>query len=218
MHLNRGKMVNIALEVFPFDPETYITALDLGVGTGFFSQVVLRRFPNCQVIAIHGSSSTVEMAKIRLASQLNRVDFRMGDFWRLKALLPTGERGELVFSSCALHHLTGEEKLSVVSDAVSFLKPGGWFLNADLIVAADQQIEMRIQNLRVEGNVRRAAGRDDTFKDTTSTRSFLDNLAAHDQDKPLTLSEDLRILREAGLMNASAFWVEYREAVIRGFI
>ena len=91
MHPNRRKMVDIALEVFPFDPRAYFTALDLGVGTGFFSQEVLRRFPNCQVIAIDGSPSMTEMAKIRLAPQLKRVDLRVGDFRRLKGLLPAGE-------------------------------------------------------------------------------------------------------------------------------
>ena len=31
MHPNRSKMVDIALEVFPFDPQAHFTALDLGV-------------------------------------------------------------------------------------------------------------------------------------------------------------------------------------------
>jgi hypothetical protein len=50
-----------------------------------------------------------------------------------------------------------------------------------------------------------------------STRAFLDDLEARDNDKPLPLVEDLKILRDAGLGNASAFWVEYREAVTGGF-
>lgn len=217
MHPNRSKMVEIALEVFPFDPQAHFTALDLGVGTGFFSHAVLRRFPNCQVIAIDGASSMVEMAKLRLAAELDRVDFRVGDFRLLKRLVPSGEEGELVLSSYALHHLTVEEKLGVVREALSFLRPGGWFLNADLIVAGDREVEARIQNIRVEGIVRRAAGRDNRFPDALSTRRFLDDLEARDGDKPLTMNEDLRILREAGLANASAYWVEYREAVTGGF-
>jgi tRNA (cmo5U34)-methyltransferase len=178
---------------------------------------VLRRFPNCRVIAVDGASSMVEMAKVRLGAQLNRVDFRVGEFRLLKRLLPAGDKGELVYSSYALHHLTAEEKLGVTRDALNFLKPEGWFLNADLIVAADQHMKARIQKIRVEGIVRRAAGRDSRFTDTASTRRFLDDLEAREQDKPLTLSEDLQILREAGLENASAFWVEYREAVTGGF-
>ena len=217
MHPKRRKMVEVALQILPFDAEASFTALELGGGTGFFSHSVLNRFPNCRIIAIDGASSMVEMAKVRLGPQTKRVDFRIGDFRQLNQLLTAGEHGQLVYSSYALHHLTPEEKLRVARDALSFLKPEGWFLNADLIVAADRRIEARIQEIRVEGIIRRAAGQDDRFRDRASTRRFLDGLEARDQDKPLTLTEDLRILREAGLKNASPFWVEYREAVTGGF-
>lgn len=217
MHPNRTKMVEMALEVLPFDNQTRINALDMGAGTGFFSQAVLRRFPNCHVIAIDGASSMIEMAKARLSTNLNRVDFRVGDLRHLKKMLTSTDTGSVVYSSYTLHHLTPEEKLEVVRSALTFLKPGGWFLNADLIVAPDPEIEARIQDIRVRGIVHRADGRDERFKDGTSTRHFLDNLELCEQDKPLTLNEDLRIFREAGLKNASVFWLEYREAVIGGF-
>jgi len=216
MHPKRPEMVEIALEVLPFDPDASFTALDLGVGTGFFTQAVLKNFPNSRVIAIDGASAMVDMAKARLGIQANRVDFRVGDFRSLKRLLPVGESGELVYSSYALHHLTADEKRSVVRAALNFLKPGGWFLNADLVVAPSPEAEARIQQIRVQGIVRRAAGRDIRFADTSSTRKFLDDLEARDQDKPLPLSEDLRIFDEAGLGNATVFWAEYREAVTGG--
>jgi hypothetical protein len=47
---------------------------------------VLRRFPDCQVIAIDGASSMVEMPKLRLAAQLNRVDFRVGELGELPSI------------------------------------------------------------------------------------------------------------------------------------
>ena len=45
MHPNRHKMVEISLEILPFDPHAAITALDLGTGTGFFAQRFLGKFP-----------------------------------------------------------------------------------------------------------------------------------------------------------------------------
>jgi ubiquinone/menaquinone biosynthesis C-methylase UbiE len=218
MHPNRSKMLEVMLELLPIDRDAAFSALDLGVGTGFFSHAVLARFPNCRVIAVDGASTMIDMAKSRLHAMAARVDFRTGDFRHLRELLADGEHGRLVYSAYALHHLTPAEKLSVVRQAVNFLAPGGWFLNADLIVAADPRLERRIQEIRVEGIVRRAEGRDQRFINGVSTRAFLDDLEARDQDKPLTLGEDLEVLREAGLRNASAFWVEYREAVIGGLI
>jgi len=217
MHPNRNKMLQIMLELLPIPAGASFTALDLGVGTGFFSNAILARFPNCRVIAVDGAASMVEMAKSRLGPVSERVDFQIGDFRYLPQLLPDGQRLDLVYSAYALHHLTWQEKLDVVREVVGLLKPGGWFLNADLIVAASEFTEKRIQEIRVEGIVRRAAGRDTRFLTPLSTRAFLDDLEARDNDKPLPLVEDLKILRDAGLGNASAFWVEYREAVTGGF-
>jgi tRNA (cmo5U34)-methyltransferase len=217
MHPNRNKMAEIVLELLPFSRNDSFIALDLGVGTGFFSKAVLTRFPRCRVIAVDGAVSMVEMARTRLGPLADRVDFRIGDFRFLNKSLSNGERGELVYSAYALHHLTVQEKRSLIRDALTFLKPGGWFLNADLVVAADAGIESRIQEIRVRGIVERAGGRDNRFANTSSTREFLDDLEARDNDKPLTLTEDLQVLKEAGLENASVFWTEYREAVTGGY-
>ena len=216
MHPNRHKMLEIVLDLLPFDREKAFTALDLGVGTGFFSQAILRNFPNCRVIAIDGAAAMVDMAKGRLGSLADRVDFRVGDFREMSSLI-AGEHGDLVYSAFALHHLPASDKVPALREAVKFLNAGGWFLNADLIVANDAEIQGRYQELRVQGIVRRSSGRDDRFKDASSTRAFIADLEARDHDQPLTLSEDLRVLAEAGLQNASAFWLEYREAVTGGF-
>jgi ubiquinone/menaquinone biosynthesis C-methylase UbiE len=216
MHPNRHKMLEVVLDLVPWGRETPFTALDLGVGTGFFTCAILQHFPNSRVIAIDGAASMIEMAKSRFGSLADRVDFRIGDFRDLSKLI-AGGRGDLVYSAFALHHLSATDKSAVVRAALDFLKPGGWFLNADLIVAADSHIQTRYQDLRVEGIVRRAAGHDDRFQTEPSTRAFITDLEARDHDQPLTLSEDLRVLIEAGFPNASAFWLEYREAVTGGF-
>jgi tRNA (cmo5U34)-methyltransferase len=217
MHPNRAKMLEVVLEVLPFPANTAFTALDLGVGTGFFSQAILSTFPNCRVIAVDGAASMIEVAKARLGPLADRVEFRIGDFRLLKDLLSPAERGDLAYSAYALHHLTAPEKLEVISDAMAFLNPKGWFLNADLIVAGDASLEARIQRMRVEGIMRRAGGRDSRFSSAVATRAFLDDLEARDRDQPITLQEDLRILNEAGFVNGSVFWAEYREAVTGGF-
>jgi tRNA (cmo5U34)-methyltransferase len=215
MHPNRTKMVEIALQVLPFELQDPFTALDLGVGTGFFTQAVLNHFPNSRIIAIDGAEAMVELAKVRLETKADRVDFRISDFRQLSQIIGS-QRGQLAFSSYALHHLNRNEKLAVVREALGFLKSGGWFLNADLVVDSDPEIERRIQEIRVQEIFRRASGRDTRFRDFEATRHFLDKLEAEDHDQPLQLVEDLQVLKEAGLRNASVFWMEYREAVTGG--
>ena len=100
--------------------------------------------------------------------------------------------------------------------ALRFLKPGGWLINADIVTHESKVIEERIQQLRVDGIVRRGHAINPRFRDAASTRQFLDQLEATDGDQPLTLAEDLQVFQEAGFNHGSVFWSEYREVVIGG--
>jgi hypothetical protein len=99
---------------------------------------------------------------------------------------------------------------------VELLVPGGWFVNADLIVADSPELENRLQEIRVAGIVERARGLGNRFADLASTRRFLADLERKEADQPLTLAEDLEILRSSALKNVSATWLEYRELVSGG--
>jgi SAM-dependent methyltransferase len=134
----------------------------------------------------------------------------------LGQLLASVETFDVVFSSYALHHLTRDEKVSVVEAAASSLRPGGWFVNADIVVADTPDVEQRIQEIRVDGIVERARDLDPRFDNREATRRFLDELEAKEGDQPLTLTEDLQVLQDAGLRDVAVFWLEYREAVIGG--
>ena len=215
MHPDRSKVVQTALDILPFPPESALFALDLGIGTGYFTERFLRHFPNSRVVAIDGARSMVDLAKARLGPLSDRVDFKIGDFRNLREF--TGSRiFDVVYSSYALHHLNSSEKLSVVAGCVGILRPDGWFINADIHIAESPLIEERIQELRVNGIVSRANGKDPRFIDKISTRRFLDDLEKRDADQPLRLVDDLQILRDAGLKGTAVFWMEYRNAVYGG--
>jgi ubiquinone/menaquinone biosynthesis C-methylase UbiE len=215
MHPNRPKMVEIALEVLPFGREEPLQALDIGVGTGYFTAKFLEAFPLASVHALDGAEAMIELAKERLGRRQQNVMFSVGDFRDLGRIL-AGQRFNVVLSSYSLHHLARDEKRSVVRDAVSLLRPGGWLLNADLVVAESARLEERIQDIRLRGIVQRAATGDPRFADYDTTRRYLDEMEAAEGDRPITLQEDLLVLREAGLEDVAAFWLEYREAVTGG--
>jgi hypothetical protein len=69
---------------------------------------------------------------------------------------------------------------------------------------------------RIAGIVERAGGSDNRFADSASTRQFLVDLERKEAGHPLTLAEDLALLRSSGLKHVSAFWLEYRELVSGG--
>ena len=216
MHPNRSKMVQIALELLPFPTTTALRAIDLGIGTGYFTECFLNKFPNGRVFGMDGAPAMIELGKARLKSLESRVECVIGDFRRLQELAAGADTVDVIFSSYALHHLSRSDKEAVLKQIVALLVPGGWFLNADLIVADSAELETRLQQIRIAGIVERAGGGDGRFADSALTRQFLADLELKEADQPLTLAEDLAVLRSSGLKNVSAFWLEYRELVSGG--
>ncbi len=216
MHPNRHKMVQVALDVVPFDGGEALQVLDLGSGTGFFTKRLLDTYPNARVIAVDGAAAMIAVASERLGDQSHRVSFRTGDFRELDALLSPGERGQLVISSYALHHVEHSAKVAIVRRCAEFLEAGGWFINADVIVGATPVVEARYQQLRLAGIVSRATPEDPRFGSPERARAFLGKLEATEGDQPLALKEDLAVLAAAGLGQVDVFWSEYREAVTGG--
>src|SRR6267142_206844 len=89
MHPNRSKMIQIAIEVLPFPRTATLRAIDLGIGTGYFTKQFLDHFPNSRVLGIDGAQAMVELAKARLRFLASRVQFGIGDFRQLQELAPS---------------------------------------------------------------------------------------------------------------------------------
>ena len=216
MHPLRHKMIEIALDILPFPQEQTLKVLDLGVGTGAFTLRFLEKYSNSAVLAIDGSSSMLELAQARLREYAHRVEYLVSDFRAIPATVLEPAAFDVVFSSYALHHLSADEKLSVLRALVPAIKPGGWLLNADIVVAGSPEIERRIQEIRVEGVTQRAPADDERFRSAVATSKYLADMEEAERDQPQTLADDLRVLRESGIENADVFWKEFREAVIGG--
>ena len=75
MHPNRHKMVEVMMAVLAASTPEPQLVVDLGTGTGFLLDRLLRRFPNCRAVAIDGSQQMVAAAKSRLGSLAERVEF-----------------------------------------------------------------------------------------------------------------------------------------------
>jgi tRNA (cmo5U34)-methyltransferase len=216
MHPNRHKMAEViesVLAVADVPPELVI---DIGTGTGFLVDCLLHAFLDLRIIAIDGAQQMVNLARTRLGPLAQRVEFRIGDFRDLSALCGDVGTADGVVSAYALHHLSQGEKLAVLRAARELLKPGGWFLNADLTLAEDNELEEFAQRMRVRGIVQRTNGRDHRFVDVKTTRQFLDDLERNEGDQPIRPAEDLRILHEAGFAHVTTFWRETREVVYGG--
>ena len=216
MHPLRHKMIEIALDILPFPREQTLKILDLGVGTGAFTLRFLETYSNSEVLAIDGSSSMLELARVRLREHSHRVEYLVSDFRTMPAAVLEPGTFDVVISSYALHHLSADEKLSVLRAVVPAIRTGGWLLNADIVVADSPDIERRIQEIRVEGVTQRAPADDERFRSAVATSKYLADMEEAERDQPQTLADDLQVLRESGIENADVFWKEFREAVTGG--
>jgi SAM-dependent methyltransferase len=215
MHPLRSKMAGVLLEVLPFAAAETLRGVDLGVGTGLLTARFLDAFKHATVVSVDGAAAMIDLCRSRLGPAAARVEFLISDFRTIPADRLAPDSIDVVFSAYALHHLTRKEKSALIAQALIWLKPGGWFLNADLVVARDPQVEQRIQALREVGIVNRANG-DPRFESRAATREYLADLERNEHDQPLSIEDDLELARRAGLQSVEIFWKEYREAVWGG--
>jgi|GEM_PF-2595364 len=97
------------------------TVLDLGSGTGFWSQRLAARVPRGRIVCLDRSPDLLALAAKRLEGETARVEILHQDLRRLD--LPSGAF-DLVFTSVTLTHVM--ELDAVLDRIVAALKPGGW--------------------------------------------------------------------------------------------
>lgn len=126
---------NIATENLVF-PNAPIKILDLGAGTGLLSQKVLERYPSAQITLVDLSEKMLDVARERFAG-LDTIHFLQKDYTQLDL----NEEYDAIISSLSIHHLNDESKQNLYQQAFKGLKAGGYFINADQVLANNPYLE-----------------------------------------------------------------------------
>ena len=100
--------------------------LELGVGTGQTSRLVLDLHPEAELVGIDESAEMLAAASADVAG----ADLRVS---RLEDALPEGTF-DLVVSALAVHHLDGAAKADLFTRVADRLRPGGRFVLGDVVV------------------------------------------------------------------------------------
>lgn len=146
--LNKGDRnfhCNYLAKVLQYTCPGAATFLDLGCGTGFFTEIFYNVFPDIRGIAIDGSSEMLKFARERFAARPVDISF-------IQSLFTEIDWGELrssdiVFSSLALHHLTDEEKWRVLKNIHTHITPGGVFVTYDVFRSGDERTDLMMEHL-----------------------------------------------------------------------
>jgi SAM-dependent methyltransferase len=111
------------------EPEVIV---DIGSGPGDFLAVMLEQFPQARGVWTDVSEAMFDMARERLASFGDRVDYHLVDMTDLAGGgVPDG--ASVITTSRAAHHLDRDGLFDFYGQAASRLAPGGWLVNLDHI-------------------------------------------------------------------------------------
>ena len=178
------------------------TVLDIGAGTGLFTQFIYDLNPNMHFTLTDLSSQMLDVAKERFdgLSNFNYVEL---DF--SKAALPG--KYDLIISGLAIHHLEDADKAKLYKNIYQSLNDGGLFINADQVAGKNLLFDSLYKYY---------------WRETVST-SGLDREAliqAFERtklDKLAPLETQLKMLEKAGFNEVDCIYKNMNFAVFGGF-
>ena len=195
-------MVNSLILALPFHRKEGMKVLDLGCGTGNISLEVKNRFPNGQITCVDLAENMINMAESKL-SHYSDIEFIRADFRNLDYQ----EEYDAVVSSLALHHLQREDQKSFYRRINRFLKEGGVFYNADIVLGSTPYLKETYLDKWVE------------FMLENHSQEEVEKiwLPKHrEEDFPAPLINHIQWLKEAGFHEVDVVWKYYMFGVYGG--
>lgn len=189
-------LFNVALQVTPFDPSTPIRVLDLGAGTGLFSQYILSRYFNASFVLYDLAEKLLHVARRRFQGQAAQFRYIVGDYREIAG----EEQFDLVISSLSIHHLEDEDKQRLFASVFKLLRKPGLFLNIDQIRGETPDLQ-RLYWEQWLAHVLRAGGTETEIQSSIQRRTTY--------DKDALLADQLDWLKAAGFANVDCVYKHY---------
>ena len=198
-----SQMLEALVSSIPFESSASLSAIDLGCGTGTVAKRLLEKFPSAQVTCLDVSENMIKMAQSKLVAHTS-VRFLVGDF----GIVEGSESYDVIVSSLALHHLlTDDDKREFYRSVYSWLRHGGVFYNADLVLGSS----IFLQNLYME--------KWRTYMECGVPKHEVDSkwMPKYEaEDRPAKLMDQLTWLSEIGFAEVDVIWKHFNFAVYGG--
>ena len=211
---------DVVARVFTRHDHPVTRFLDVGAGAGAMSELMLRTQAGSDGVLVDFSQPMLARVAVSLAEYAGRWQAVTGDLnspaWR--EALPAG-RYDAVVSGLAIHHLPAERKPALFAEVFELLEPGGMFVNMDYVT-----IDGPLRGLFDEemlANAVRAASSPEGERESGGTRH--EHASSQegevdledDDDRPDTVEDQLRWLRDAGFEQVETHF-KWAEAAIYG--
>jgi len=180
-----------------------IKLLDIGCGDGVLTEELLRAHSAIAATLIDGNDGMLLRAKERLNAFQN-VSYLKASFQEILAGAISLGSYDLCVSSMAIHHLEMNEKASLFKKILSHLNAEGHFINIDVVLPPSEELESWyfaiwrdwLGHMMNRYNVTDEVPEDliKRYKDPSS------------MNKPDTLSNQLKSLKEAGFVDVDCYF------------
>lgn len=188
------------VRMMPFAPDEAADVLDLGAGTGLLTAILREEFPSARFTLIDISDAMLDRARERFAGQ--DVKIIAGDYSR--EAIPGSF--DAIVSALSIHHLTDEDKATLLVRIFEALKPGGIFVNADEVLGPTKAMDQMYWGQWEREII--ARGIDP--KEVVGAKDRMHH------DIPATLEAHLAWLREAGFADVDCYYKHFGYAVFGG--
>jgi len=175
--------------------------LDIGAGTGLFSEMVLQKYPTAHIELIDISSEMLEIANHRMKAypHVAIIHADINDIQIKK------EQYDAVISSLAIHHLPDHSKKILYQKIFDGLNFGGVFIHAEQVLASNSYLQ----------EVYHTAWLKKITKTELSDQDIEAGLERVKLDKRTLLETQLVWLKEIGFMNVDCLYKYYDFAVMK---
>jgi len=193
----------VAGELIPFPADAAVDVLDLGAGTGLFSEKVLERYPNGRFVLWDVAEKMLDVARQRFGAHQDRFRYVVGDYRDLR------EAGsfDLVISSLSIHHLSDGEKRDLFRRVYEVLRRPGVFLNIDLVKGPTPYLE-EFYCSNWYGKMRSAGASEE------EVRAGIERRISYDRDA--LMDDQLLWLRRAGFADADCVCRNFKMGLFLG--
>lgn len=204
--------------LLPWPVESALNLLDLGAGFGALTEKILARYPHATITCVDGSAEMLALARERLGSYGDRVRLRRGDL--ASDAWTDGIEGSFdgAVSALAIHHLDDARKRQLDREIFARLKPGGVFVNNDLVAVppslTSQYESLMLREIQHQDRIKR--GKERSLEAIQAEiREQLQLAGEEHQSHIAALRNQLRWLDEAGFKSVECHW-KYLDFAIFG--
>ena len=194
--LGYSDLFGTAVQVIPFNREQSLRVLDLGAGTGSFSNHVMNSYPNASFVLMDVADQMLDAARDRFRDYGEKFMFEVTDYRHLSGT----EEYDLVISSLSIHHLTDEEKSRLFQSIHTILKPDGAFINIDQIRGETDTLRRLYWNRWLK-HVQSSGATEEQIQASIKRRTEF--------DKDALLTDQLSWLKQAGFSTIDIVYKNY---------